>query len=48
MLAIEGFVEGRLFLQCTTRVLGVLAAHRPRAFGGAFGVGLDGIELFVI
>ena len=48
MPAIEGFVEGRLFLQCTTRVPGILSTHGPRAFGGAFGVGLDGIELSVL
>ena len=47
MPAIEGFVEGRLFLQCTTRMLGILSTHGPRAFGESFGIGLDGIELVV-
>jgi hypothetical protein len=31
----------------TPRVPGILPTHRPRAFGEAFGIGLDGIELFV-
>ena len=40
--------SGGLFLLWrTTRVLGILAAHGPRAFGEAFGIGLDGIELVV-
>jgi len=30
-----------------TSVLGVLASHRPRAFGKAFGIGLDGVDLVV-
>jgi hypothetical protein len=46
-LAIEGFVESRLFLQCTTSVPRILPTHGPRAFGEAFGIGLDGIELVV-
>ena len=36
-----------LLLHHTTSLLGVLATHGPRAFGGAFAVGLDGIELVV-
>ncbi len=32
---------------CTPRMPCILPAHRPRAFGEAFGIGLDGIELFV-
>ena len=45
----RGLLEGEvcLLLHHTTSVLGVLAKHGPRAFGGAFAVGLDGIELFV-
>jgi len=35
-------------LICTTRVLRVLAAHGPWAFGEAKALALDGIELFVI
>ena len=37
-----------LLLHHTTSALGVLAKHGPRAFGGAFAVGLDGIELVVL
>ena len=46
MPAIEGFVEGRLFLQCTTRVPGILPTHGTRAFGEAFGVGSDNCDEF--
>ena len=35
-------------LECAAGALGILAKHRPRALGGAFGIGLDGIELFVV
>ena len=28
-------------------VLGILATHGPRAFGKAFAVGLDGVDLLV-
>ena len=30
-LGLAGFIEGRLFIQCTTGVLGVLTTHRPWA-----------------
>ena len=30
---------------CASSALGILTTHRPRAFGGAFGIGFDGIEL---
>ena len=43
----RGLLKGEvcLLLHHTTSMLGVLAKHGPRAFGGAFAVGLDGIEL---
>ena len=46
----RGLLEGEvcLLLHHTTSALGVLATHGPRAFGGAFAVGLDGIDLVVI
>ena len=40
-------VRQLLFLGRSPGSLGVLSKHGPRAFGGAFGVGLEGIELFV-
>ena len=40
--------DGKSLLHHPTRMLGILPTHGPRAFGESFGVGLDGIELFVI
>jgi hypothetical protein len=40
-------VRGFLLLHHPTRMPSILPTHGPRAFGGAFGVGLDGIELFI-
>jgi len=47
---LEQWFEGEvcLFLHYPPRVSGILAKHRPRAFGEAFGIGLDGIELVVL
>ena len=42
------FLRVALFLQCPPRVLGVLAKHGPVAFGGAFAVGLDGSDFFIV
>ena len=42
-----GDLKLQLFLGCSAGVLGVLAAHGPRAFGGAFGVGFNGVNLFI-
>ena len=40
--------SGGLFLLWRAAgVLGILAAHRPRAFGEALGISFDGIELIV-
>jgi hypothetical protein len=40
--------HGLLLLYHPTRMPGILPAHGPRAFGQAFALGLDGIELVVI
>ena len=42
-----GDLRFQLFLGCSAGVLGVLAAHGPRTFGEAFGIGLDGVKLFI-
>ena len=42
-----GFGSGYLLLHHPPRVPRILATHGPRAFGEAFALGLEGIELFV-
>ena len=42
-----GDLRLQLFLHHPAGVLCILSEHWPRAFGGAFAVGLDGVDLFI-
>ena len=46
-LSWEGMRGDISLLHHPTRMPRILPTHGPRAFGGAFGIGLDGIDVFV-